>query len=166
MDFAKILLFSYVILEILCNFVPKMKIIVENRIPFIQGLLDAVADVAYREAVKVVAVEAIKEAQKEDLLMLEKGKQKVMSPEIKMKQKERELVAEWFEKAANTLKKKAKSIFEKVVEALRLPAFREAAKEKIKEQAKPSIHELLRTYQQKSQETRTQRPRQHSWEER
>ena len=128
--------------------------------------LDAVADVAYKEAVKVVAAEAIQETQKHDLMILEKGKQKVMSPEIKMKQKDRELVVEWFEKAANTLKKRAKSIFEKVVEALRLPAIREATKVKIKEQAKPSIHELLRTYQQKSQETRTQRPRQHSWEER
>ncbi|MCR4885724.1 MAG: serine/arginine repetitive matrix protein 2, partial [Clostridiales bacterium] len=128
--------------------------------------LDAVTDVAYREAVKVVAAEAIQETQKQDLMVLEKGKQKVMSPEIKMKQKERDLVLEWFEKAANTLKKRAKSIFEKVVEALRLPATREAAKQKIKEQAKPSIHELLRTYKQKSQETRTQKPRQHSWEER
>lgn len=128
--------------------------------------LDAVADVAYREAVKVVAAEAIQETQKQDLMVLEKGKQKVMSPEIKMKQKERDLVVEWFEKAANMLKKRAKSIFEKVVEALRLPATREAAKEKIKEQAKPSIHELLRTYKQKSQEMRTQKPRQRNGVER
>ena len=128
--------------------------------------LDAVADVAYREAVKVVAAEAIQETQKQDLLVLEKGKQKVMSPEIKMKQKDRELVVAWFEKAATTLKKKAQSIFEKIVEALRLPATREAAKAKIKEQARPSIYELLRTYKQKSQETRTQKPKQHSWEER
>ena len=128
--------------------------------------LDAVADVAYREAVKVVAAKAIQETQKQDLMVLEKGKRNVMSPEIKMKQKDRDLVLEWFEKAANALKKRAKSIFEKVVEALHLPATREAAKEKIKEQAKPSIYELLRTYKQKSQETRTQKPRQHSWEER
>ncbi len=128
--------------------------------------LDAVAEVAYKEAVKVVAAKAIQETQKQDLMVLEKGKQQVMSPEIKMKQKERERVVEWFEIAAITLKKKAKSIFEKVVEALRLPATREAAKTKIKEQAKPSIHELLRTYKQKSLETRTQKPRQHSWEER
>ena len=128
--------------------------------------LDAVADVAYKEAVKVVAAKAIQETQKQDLMVLEKGKQQVMSPEIKMKQKDREIVVEWFEKAANTLKKKAKSIFEKVVEALHLPATREAAKAKIKELAKPSIYELLRTYKQKSQETRTQKQRQHSWEER
>ena len=128
--------------------------------------LDAVADVAYKEAVKVVAAEAIQETQKQDLMVLEKGKQKVLSPEIKMKQKDRDLVVEWFEKAANTLKKRAKSIFEKVVEALRLPATREAAKAKIKEQAKPSIHELLRTYKQKSQETRTQKPRQQNGVER
>ncbi len=128
--------------------------------------LDAVADVAYREAVKIVAAEAIQETQKQDLMVLEKGKQKAMSPEIKMKQKDRELVVAWFEKAATTLKKKAQSIFEKIVEALRLPATREAAKAKIKEQARPSIYELLRTYKQKSQETRTQKPKQHSWEER
>ncbi|MBR4005535.1 MAG: hypothetical protein IKI90_06760, partial [Treponema sp.] len=67
---------------------------------------------------------------------------------------------EWFEKAANTLKKRAKSMFEKVVEALHLPTTREAAKQKIKEQAKPSIYDLLRTYKQKSQETRTQKPKQ------
>ena len=126
--------------------------------------LDAVADVAYKEAVKVVAAKAIQETQKQDLMVLEKGKQQVMSPEIKMKQKERERVVEWFEKAANTLKKRAKSIFEKVVEALRLPTTRDAAKQKIKEQAKPSIYKLLQTYKQKSQETRTQKPKQHSWE--
>jgi hypothetical protein len=128
--------------------------------------LDAVADVAYREAVKVVAAKAIQETQKQDLMVLEKGKRNVMSPEIKMKQKDRELVVEWFDKAVNTLKKKAKSIFEKVVEALHLPTTREAAKQKIKEQAKPSIYELLRTYKQKSQETQTRKPRQQSWEER
>ena len=128
--------------------------------------LDAVADVAYKEAMKVVAAEAIQETQKQDLMVLEKGKQKVMSPEVKMKQKDRELVVEWFGKAATTLKKKAKSIFEKVVEAFHLPATREAAKAKIKELAKPSIYELLQTYKQKSQETWTQKPRQHSWEER
>ena len=128
--------------------------------------LDAVADVAYREAIKVVAVEAIKEAQKKDLLVLEKGKETVMSPETKMKQKDRELVVGWLERAANTIKKRAKKILEKVMGALCLPANREAAKAKIKEQARPSIHELLRTYKQKSEETRTQNPRQHSWEER
>ena len=53
---------------------------------------------------------------------------------------------EWLGKAANTLKKRAKSIFEKVVEALRLPATREAAKAKIKEQARPSILELLQSH--------------------
>ena len=63
-----------------------------------------------------------------------------------MKQKEREAVVEWLGKAANTLKKRAKSIFEKVVEALRLPATREAAKAKIKEQARPSILELLQSH--------------------
>ncbi|MBR0218087.1 MAG: hypothetical protein IJQ33_02650 [Clostridia bacterium] len=67
------------------------------------------------------------------------------------------------DKAVYTLKKRAKSIFEKIVEALRLPAIREAVKQKIKEQVKPSIYELLPTYKQKSQETRTQKPRQHSW---
>lgn len=128
--------------------------------------LDAVADVAYREAVKVVAAEAIQETQRQDLMVLEKGKQKVMSPEIKMKQKDRELVMDWFEKAANTLKKRAKSIFEKVIEALRLPAAREAAKAKIKEQARPSILELLQSHKQKSNETIVQHPKHHSWEER
>lgn len=128
--------------------------------------LDAVADIAYKEAVKVIAVEAIQETQRQDLMVLEKGKQKVMSPEIKMKQKDRELVMDWFEKAANTLKKRAKSIFEKVIEALRLPAAREAAKAKIKEQARPSILELLQSHKQKSNETIVQHPKHHSWEER
>jgi hypothetical protein len=47
-----------------------------------------------------------------------------------------------------------------------LPATRDAAKAKIKEQARPSIIELLQNYKQKSQETHAQKPRQHSWEER
>ena len=129
-------------------------------------VLEAVADTAYREAVKVVAAEAIRETQEQDLMVLEKGRQQVMSPETKMKQKDRELVADWFVRAANTLKKRAKSILEKVIEALRLPATRDAAKAKIKEQAKPSIIELLQNYKQKSQELQAQKPRQHSWEER
>ena len=129
-------------------------------------VLEAVADTAYREAVKVVAAEAIRETQEQDLMVLEKGRQQVMSPETKMKQKDRELVADWFVRAANTLKKRAKSILEKVIEVLRLPATRDAAKAKIKEQAKPSIIELLQNYKQKSQELQAQKPRQHSWEER
>ena len=129
-------------------------------------VLEAVADTAYREAVKVVAAEAIRETQEQDLMVLEKGRQQVMSPETKMKQKDRELVADWFVRAASTLKKRAKSILEKVIEALRLPATRDAAKAKIKEQAKPSIIELLQNYKQKSQELQAQKPRQHSWEER
>ena len=129
-------------------------------------VLEAVADTAYREAVKVVAAEAIRETQEQDLMVLEKGRQQVMSPETKMKQKDRELVADWFVRAANTLKKRAKSILEKVIEVLRLPATRDAAKAKIKEQARPSIIELLQNYKQKSQEPQAQKPRQHSWEER
>lgn len=69
-------------------------------------------------------------------------------------------------RAANTLKKRAKSILEKVIDALRLPATRDAAKAKIKEQARPSIIELLQNYKQKSQEPQAQKPSQHSWEER
>ena len=129
-------------------------------------VLEAVADTAYREAVKVVAAEAIRETQEQDLMVLEKGRQQVMSPETKMKQKDRELVADWLVRAANTLKKRAKSILEKVIDALRLPATRDAAKAKIKEQARPSIIELLQNYKQKSQEPQAQKPRQHSWEER
>ena len=45
--------------------------------------LDAVADVAYKEAVKVVAAKAIQETQKQDLMVLEKGKQQVMSRKLK-----------------------------------------------------------------------------------
>lgn len=129
-------------------------------------VLEAVADTAYREAVKVVAAEAVRETQEQDLMVLEKGRQQVMSPETKMKQKDRELVADWFVRAANTLKKRAKSILEKVIEALRLSATRDAVKAKIKEQTRPSIIELLQNYKQKSQELQAQKPRQHSWEER
>ena len=129
-------------------------------------VLEAVADTAYKEAIKVVAAEAICETQKQDLMVLEKGRQQVMSLETKMKQKDRELVADWFGRAANTLKKRAKSILEKVIEALRLPATRDAVKAKIKEQARPSIIELLQNYKLKSQEPRAKKSRQHSWEER
>ena len=129
-------------------------------------VLEAVADAAYREAVKAVATEAIRETQKQDLMVLEKGKQKVMSPEFKMKQKEREIVVEWFDRAANTLKKRAKSIFEKVVEALRLPVAREATKERIKEQLKPSFREMLQNYTRKAHEQNAQRHQTYRGEER
>ena len=129
-------------------------------------VLEAVADAAYREAVKAVATEAIWETQKQDLMVLEKGKQKVMSPEFKMKQKEREIVVEWFDRAANTLKKRAKSIFDKVVEALRLPATREATKERIKEKLKPSFREVLQNYTRKAHEQNAQRKQTYRGEER
>ena len=128
--------------------------------------LDAVADAAYKAAVKVVAAEAVKAVQNEDIQVIRQGMDSVLSPERKMKEKDRRLVYSWLENATFALRKKAKTILERVVETLYLPAVREAAKARIKEQARPSIREFLQSYRQKSQEARTQRPRPYEREER
>ena len=113
-------------------------------------VLDAVTDVAYREAVQVVAIDAIHATQEETQKVLAKGMRLVQSPETKLRQKERDLVMNWLEKVSNTLKKRAKTIFENVIGVLRGQPAQEAAKQRIKEQARPSVISILEGFRQRT----------------
>ena len=113
-------------------------------------VLDAVTDVAYREAVQVVVIDAIHATQEETQKVLAKGMRLVQSPETKLRQKERDLVMDWLEKVSNTLKKRAKTILENVVGILRGQPAREAAKQRIKEQARPSVISILEGFRQRT----------------
>ena len=109
-------------------------------------VLDAVADAAYHEAVKVVAFDAIHATQEETQRVLEKGIALVQSPETRLKQKERDLVQSWLEKVSNTLKKRTMTIMEKVIGFLRGQPARERAKQRIREQARPFVERILDEY--------------------
>ena len=113
-------------------------------------VLDAVTDVADREAGQVVAIDAIHATQEETQKVLAKGMRLVQSPETKLRQKERDLVMDWLEKVSNTLKKRAKTILENVVGILRGQPAREAAKQRIKEQARPSVISILEGFRQRT----------------
>ncbi len=114
----------------------------------VDTVLDAVADAAYREAVNVVAIDAIHATQEETQKVLAKGMSLVQSPETKMKQKERDLVMNWLEKISNTLKKRTKTILENVLGFLRGQHVRGAARQRIRDQARPSVIRILEEYHQ------------------
>lgn len=126
-------------------------------------VLDAVADVAYKEAVKTVAIEAIQATQQETQRVLDKGMSLAQSPETKLRQKERDLIMNWLEKASNTLKKRAKTILENVISHLRGQPAREAARQRIRKEAKPSVIRILEEYHQNNHTQRSS-PRSHSME--
>lgn len=109
----------------------------------VDTVLDAVSDAAYQEAVRVVAIDAIHAAQEETQRVLDKGMILAQSPETRLKPKERELVLDWLGKVSTTLKKRAVTILQKVIEKLRHPTMKKAMTEKIREQARPSVRKIL-----------------------
>ena len=112
--------------------------------------LDAIADAAYNEAIKTVALEAINETQQEQLKLLDDQGAKVWSPETRLREKERRLIHDWLLDTADLLKKRAHSILEKVIKKLRNPTIRNSVKERFKTQAKPVVERILEEYHQKS----------------
>ena len=127
-------------------------------------VLDAVADVAYKEAVKVVALDAIHATQDEMQRVLDKGINMVQSPETKLKQKDRDLVSEWLARVSSTLKKRAMTILKKVIEKLQLTTARSASIAQIKEQAKPSVRQLLEEHKQTIDSVQPSKHRSHQVE--
>ena len=129
-------------------------------------MLDAVADAAYSEAIKAVAIEAIHATQEETQRVLEKGMRFAQSPESGLKQKERDLVHSWLGKVSNTLKKRATMILEKVIGFLRGQPAREAARQRIREQARPAVQRILQEHRHKIHDMKAERTTHHHWEER
>ena len=114
----------------------------------VDTVLDAVSDAAYQEAVKVVAIDAIHATQEETQRVLDKGVSLAQSPETRLKPRERELVLDWLGKVSGTLKKRAATILQKVIEKLRHPTLRKTMTEKIREQARPSVRKILEEHRQ------------------
>ena len=116
----------------------------------VDTVLDAVIDVTYSEAVKKVAVEAVRETQREQLRLLEHQDTKAMSSETRLRENERRLLHDWLVNTADLLKKRTHFILEIVIEKLHHPTMRISGKEKIKAQAKHIIERILEEYHQNS----------------
>ncbi len=127
----------------------------------VDTVLDAVSDAAYQEAVRVVAIDAIHATQEETQRVLDKGMILAQSPETRLKPKERELVLDWLGKVSATLKKRAATILQKVIEKLRHPTMRKTMTEKIREQARPSV---MKTLEENKQTIHQNTHRSHSME--
>lgn len=112
--------------------------------------LDAVSDIAYRQAVSVVTAMAVKETQRADREEITALMKQADSPETHMWKKDRSLVINWLDQARHAIRNTAKQVFERVVTVFKKPEVRTAAKEQIKEKARPAIHDLLQNYANKT----------------
>ena len=118
----------------------------QDQLADVDTVLEAVADAAYDQAVKVVTHIAVDETQKADQAVIDKMIGMAADPEKKLKPKERDLITHWLDDVKNNIVKKAAKIFATVVSVLQKPEYRRAAKTKIKETAKPAVSELLRRH--------------------
>ena len=107
------------------------------------AVLEAVSDVAYRQAVNVVTAIAVQETQRADRERITALMKQVESPDTRMWKKERLLVMHWLDQARHALRDTARQALERVTAAFRKTEVRTAAKEQIKDKARPAIHDLL-----------------------
>ena len=112
-------------------------------------MLEAVSDAAYDQAVRVVAHIAADATQKADRAVIDKMIGMTADPERRMKPKERELIAFWLRGVKDNIVKRAAKVVTTVLSVLQKPEYRRAAKDKIKETAKPAVSQLLRAYERK-----------------
>ncbi len=108
--------------------------------------LDAVSDVAYRQAVSVVTAMAVKETQQADQQEITALMKQVDSPETHMWKKERSLVIDWLDQACRAIRNTTTQVLERVIAFFKKPEIRTAAKKQIKEKAQPAVHDLLQTH--------------------
>lgn len=128
--------------------------------------LDAVSDVAYRQAVSVVTAMAVKETQRADREKITALMKQVASPDVRMREKERSLVINWLDQARRAIRDTAKQVLECVVAVFKKSEVRTAAKEQIKEKAQPAIHVLLQNYASKTTVQKAPSARKRDGEER
>ncbi len=107
------------------------------------AVLEAVSDVAYRQAVNVVTAIAVQETQRADRERITALMKQVDSPDTRMWKKERLLVMHWLDQARLALRDTARQALERVTAVFRKTEVRTAAKEQIKDKARPAIHDLL-----------------------
>lgn len=128
--------------------------------------LDAVSDVAYRQAVSVVTAMAVKETQRADREEITALMKQVASPDVRMREKERSLVINWMNQARHAIRDTAKQVLERVVAVFKRPEVRTSVREKIKEKARPAIHDLLQTYASRTTAQKAPSARRRDGEER
>ena len=119
----------------------------QNQLADAATVLEALADAAYDQAVKVVARIAVDETQKADQAIVDKMINMTADPERRMKPKERELIAFWLRGVKDNIMKRAAKVVTTVLSVLQKLEYRRAAKDKIKETARPVVSELLRAYE-------------------
>ena len=119
----------------------------QNQLADAATVLEAIEDAAYDQAVKVVARIAVDETQKADQAIVDKMINMTADPERRMKPKERELIAFWLRGVKDNIMKRAAKVVTTVLSVLQKPEYRRAAKDKIKETARPVVSELLRAYE-------------------
>lgn len=110
------------------------------------AVLEAVSDVAYRQAVNVVTAIAVQEIQRADRERITALMKQVESPDTRMWKKERLLVMHWLDQARHALRDTARQALERVTAVFRKTEVRTAAKEQIKDKARPAIHDLLQDH--------------------
>ena len=110
------------------------------------AVLEAVSDVAYRQAVNVVTAIAVQETQRADRERITALMKQVESPDTRMWKKERLLVMHWLDQARHALRDTARQALERVTSVFRKTEVRTAAKEQIKDKARPTIHDLLQSH--------------------
>ena len=126
----------------------------QNQLADVDTVLEAVADAAYDQAIKVVAHIAVDETQKADQAIVDRMINMAAEPERRLKPKERDLIVFWLRGVKDNIVKRAAKFVTAVLSVLQKPEYRQAAKAEIKEKTKPTVHELLRTHA--SQTTRSQ----------
>lgn len=110
------------------------------------AVLEAVSDVAYRQAVNVVTAIAVQETQRADRERITALMKQVESPDTRMWKKERLLAMHWLDQARHALRDTARQALERVTAVFRKTEVRTAAKEQIKDKARPAIHDLLQNH--------------------
>ncbi len=121
----------------------------QNQLADADTVLEAVADAAYDQAVKVVARIAVDETQKADQAVIDKMINMAAEPERRLKPKERDLIAFWLRGVKDNIMKRATKVLTTVMSVLQKPEYRRAAKDRIKGNARPTVSELLRAYERR-----------------
>ncbi|MGN0753134.1 MAG: hypothetical protein ACI4ME_01645 [Aristaeellaceae bacterium] len=126
-----------------------------DRLADADTVLEAVADAAYDQAVKVVARIAVDETQKADQAIVDKMIHMTAEPERRLKPKERELIAFWLRGVKDNIVKRAAKILTAVLSVLKKPEYRRETKTKIKEMTEPTVHEMLKLYTSRNDRSKT-----------
>ena len=109
---------------------------------------------------------AVRETQRADREEITALMKQMDSPEIHMWKKERSLVIDWLDRARRAIKKTTTQVLERVVAFFKKPEVHTAAKEQIKEKARPAIHVLLQNYASKTTVQKAPSARKRDGEER